>query len=429
MAVEEQLRIMNMKLHPILAALRKHKAGTVLIALQIALTLAIVCNAVFIIGQRVERVNRPTGLDESNLFLVSQQWVGAPSADNADGVEKLDAMQREDLAALRQLPGVAAVTPTNSIPLLNSSWTGSVSHKPGADLGGKGDIRTAYYFTDEQALSTLGLRLVAGRNFNAGDVQHQGFRDQRDRPVAIISKALADKLFPDGNAVGKVMYSDGSNAPTTIIGVVARLQIPSVGSWGSSFAWYSTLIPTRLDGGFARYAVRTKPGQLDAVMRAVAPTLYKVTPMRVLDDDSVKPFSEIRAKAYRADIGMAVLMGVICLILLCVTAAGIVGLTSFWVGQRHRQIGVRRALGARKIDILHYFQIENLLIAGVGVVLGVVLAVGLNMWLMTHYEMTRIPLLYVVTGVLAMLAIGQGAVFVPARRASNVPPVEATRAA
>jgi putative ABC transport system permease protein len=118
-----------------------------------------------------------------------------------------------------------------------------------------------------------------------------------------------------------------------------------------------------------------------------------------------------------------------CLILLCVTAAGFVGLTCFWVGQRHRQIGVRRALGARKIDILHYFQIENLLIAGVGVVLGVVLAVGLNMWLMTHYEMTRIPLLYVVTGVLAMLAIGQGAVFVPARRASNVPPVEATRAA
>ena len=116
-----------MKLHPILAALRKHKAGTVLIALQIALTLAIVCNAVFIIGQRVERVNRPTGLYESNLFLVSQQWVGAPSADTPDGVAKLDAMQKEDLAALRNLPGVASVAPINSLPLLNSSWNGAVS--------------------------------------------------------------------------------------------------------------------------------------------------------------------------------------------------------------------------------------------------------------------------------------------------------------
>ena len=89
-----------MTLHPILAALRKHKAGVVLIAMQIALTLAIVCNAVFIIGQRIERVNRPTGLDESNLFLISQQWVGAPSGDDAASVEKLDSLQLTDLARL-----------------------------------------------------------------------------------------------------------------------------------------------------------------------------------------------------------------------------------------------------------------------------------------------------------------------------------------
>jgi putative ABC transport system permease protein len=419
-----------MTLHPILAALRKHKAGVVLISLQIALTLAIVCNAVFIIGQRVERVNRPTGLDENDLFLVTQQWVGAPSGDDPASVEKLDVMQREDLTALRNLPDVASVAPSNSVPLLNSSWTGSLSLKPGAQLGSKGGTRTAYYFTDERAFATLGLRIVAGRAFNAGDVQHQGARDLRDRPVVIVTQALADKLFPQGNAVGKVIYSDGSSAPSTIIGVVARLQTPSTGSWSSGFVWYSTLVPTRLDSSYARYVVRAKPGQRDAAMRAVPAALYAVNPMRVLDeDDSVKSFADIRASAYRADVGMAILMSVVCLILLCVTAAGIVGLTSFWVGQRHRQIGVRRALGARKADILHYFQVENLLIAGVGVVLGVLLAVGLNTWLMMHYEMTRIPLPYVMTGVLAMLALGQLAVFVPARRASNVPPVTATRAA
>ena len=136
---------------------------------------------------------------------------------------------------------------------------------------------------------------------------------------------------------------------------------------------------------------------------------------------------QIRSKAYRGDRGTATLLGTVCLILLCVTAAGIVGLTSFWVDQRRRQIGVRRALGARKVDILHYFQIENLLIAGAGVVLGVLLALAINLWLMTHYEMTRMPLPYLFTGVLAMLVLGQAAVFVPARRASNVPPVVATR--
>ena len=419
-----------MTLHPILAALRKHKAGVVLIALQIALTLAIVCNAIFIIGQRIDRVNRPTGLDESNLFLVTQQWVGAPSADTPDGVAKLDAMQKEDLAALRNLPGVASVTPINSLPLLNSSWNGAVSTKPDRKFSDKGDnVRTTYYFTDEQVMSTLGLKLVAGRAFNAGDVQHQGFRDNPPRPIIMVTKALADKLFPQGDAVGKPIYVDGSSSPSTIVGVVARLQVPSTGTWVNGFTWNATLVPTRLNAGFARYAVRTKPGQLEAAMKAAAPTLYKVNPLRVLDDDSVKSFADIRAEAYRADVGMAILMGVICLVLLSVTAAGIVGLTSFWVGQRHRQIGVRRALGARKVDILHYFQLENLLIAGSGAVIGIVMAIGLNLWLMRLYQMDRLPVVYTLIGVVAVLVLGQCAVFVPARRASNVPPVTATRAA
>ena len=419
-----------MKLHPMIAALRKHKAGVVLIALQIALTLAIVCNAIFIIGKRIDRVNRPTGLDESNLFLVTQQWVGAPSADTPDGVAKLDAMQKEDLVALRNLPGVASVAPINSLPLLNSSWNGAVSLKPDAKFSDTGNnVRTTYYFTDDQAMSTLGVKLAAGRWFNAGDVQNQGFRDNPPRPIVIVTKALADKLFPKGDAVGKPIYVDGSSAPSTIVGVVTRLQVPSTGSWVNGFTWNATLVPTRLDAGFARYAVRTKPGQLEAAMKAAAPTLYKVNPLRVLDDDSVKSYADIRAEAYRADVGMAILMGVICLVLLSVTAAGIVGLTSFWVGQRHRQIGVRRALGARKVDILHYFQLENLLIAGSGAVIGIVMAIGLNLWLMRLYQMDRLPVVYTLIGVAAVLVLGQCAVFVPARRASNVPPVTATRAA
>ncbi|MBD8899345.1 ABC transporter permease [Rhodanobacter sp. DHG33] len=417
-----------MKLHPMIAALRRHKAGVVLIALQIALTLAIVCNAVFIIGQRVQRVNRPTGLDEQNLYLVTQQWVGAPTGDDADSIQKMDAMQREDLAALRAMPDVASVTPTNSLPLLNQSSNGAMSLAADAKLL-DGNARTTYYFGDENFVRTLGLHLVAGRDFNAGDVTNKGFRNTSEPAVVIVTKALADKLFPKGDAVGKIVYLDGSGTPTTIIGVVERLQVPSTGSWAGTFAWNATIEPVRLNGNFSSYAVRAKPGRLLAAMKTTTPLLYKVNPLRVLDDDSVKSFADIRSDAYRADVGMAALMGVICLILLGVTAAGIVGLTSFWVGQRHRQIGVRRALGARKVDILHYFQMENLLIAGIGAVVGVALAIGLNLLLMQHYEMDRMPVLYVLAGVVVVLLLGQGAVFSPARRASNVPPVVATRAA
>ncbi|HET8898140.1 MAG TPA: FtsX-like permease family protein [Rhodanobacteraceae bacterium] len=417
-----------MTLHPILAALRKHKSGVVLIALQIALTLAIVCNAVFIIAGRVERVNRPTGIEESNLLLVTQQYVGAPTGDDEASIDELDSRLRRDVAVLRQLPGVVDVTSVNSVPLLQSAWNGGVAIKPDAQFSFDSKDFSTFYFLDDHGLATLGAKLVAGRNFKPEEVMHKGFRTSIETPVVILTQALANQLYPDGKALGKVIYVGGSKAPSTIIGIVERMQSPGLGQWANSFAWNATLIPQRMDAAFTRYAVRTQPGQLESVMRAAAPALYKADPMRVLDDDGgVRSFAQIRAAAYQGDVGMAVLMGIISLILIAITAAGIVGLTSFWVGQRRKQIGVRRALGARKVDILRYFQTENFLIAGIGALFGIVLAVGLNLWLMQHMAMQRLPIALVLAGVALVLVLGQLAVWVPARRAADVPPVVATR--
>ncbi|MGH8145396.1 MAG: ABC transporter permease [Rhodanobacteraceae bacterium] len=415
-----------MKLHPILAALKKHKAGVTLITLQIALTLAIVCNAVFIIGQRVDEVNRPTGMDEQNLFLIQQAFVNAPTGDDTASIEKLDAMQRADLATLRGLPDVESATSINSVPLLSSSWNGGVGLKPNQQSS---TAYSTYYFGGDQILKTLGLRLIAGRNFKSSEITHRGSRGKGEPPIAIVTKALADRLFPKGDALGKTIYMDGNATPTTIIGIVARLQAPHI---SSSHPWNSMLLPIRLDSSYTRTAVRAKPGRTDAAMREARKALLASNPMRVMSSGlqgfvGIQPFSDIRARAYRADVGMAILMGVICVILLCITSAGIVGLTSFWVGQRRKQIGIRRALGATRHDILRYFQTENLIIAGAGVVLGAILSVGLNLWMMQQFQMNRMSVVYVLVGIVVLLGLGQGAVFAPALRASKVSPVEATR--
>jgi putative ABC transport system permease protein len=163
-------------------------------------------------------------------------------------------------------------------------------------------------------------------------------------------------------------------------------------------------------------------------MHAAREALFALDPMREMPDTwGAQSMREIRGKAYRGDRGTVMLLATVCVILLGVTAAGIVGLTSFWVGQRQRQIGIRRALGARRIDILRYFQAENLLMASVGVVLGALFALGLNLWLMLHVATPRIPMIYVLIGAAALLLIGQAAAFVPARRASRLPPIAATR--
>ena len=117
----------------------------------------------------------------------------------------------------------------------------------------------------------------------------------------------------------------------------------------------------------------------------------------------------------------------VCVVMLAVTAFGIVGLTSFWVGQRRRQIGIRRAVGATRGHILQYFQTENFLLTSVGVLFGMALAFGINVYLMQHYKMERMPWYYLPGGAIALWLLGQFAVLGPALRAAAVPPVVATR--
>jgi putative ABC transport system permease protein len=407
-----------MEIKPILTALRRHKAGTVLIALQIALTLAIVCNALFIIQQRVAHMAEPTGIDEPNLFVIENQWVGKATAT------QLDANQRADLAVLRRLPGVADATVSNSYPLRGGGWDDGVRLSPDQV---KDTTGSTIYFGDERFLDTLGLRLVAGRNFRAEEIGTMETRDTLSPPVVVVTRALAEKLFPGGNAVGKTIYLVGG--PTTIVGVVDMLQAQSVARWAADFSYRAVIVPKRLVNPYGTfYIVRARPAELDAAMRAARQALIEANPRRVLDDrDGVLSFAEVRERAYESDRGMVVLMGIISLVLLGVTAAGIVGLTSFWVSQRRKQIGVRRALGATRRDILGYFLTENFLISCGGAAFGVVLAIAMNLWLVTRFEMHRLSMFYVLTGVLLLLLLGQGAVLAPAIRASRVSPVEATR--
>jgi putative ABC transport system permease protein len=124
---------------------------------------------------------------------------------------------------------------------------------------------------------------------------------------------------------------------------------------------------------------------------------------------------------------MAWMLVAVIVALLVVTALGIVGLASFWVQQRTKQIGVRRALGATRGQVLRYFQTENFLLATLGIVLGMLLAYGINQLLMGKYELPRLPLAYLPFGAVTLWLLGQLAVFWPARRAAAVPPAVATR--
>ena len=126
---------------------------------------------------------------------------------------------------------------------------------------------------------------------------------------------------------------------------------------------------------------------------------------------------------------MVWLMAAVIVALLVVTALGIVGLASFWVQQRTKQIGMRRALGATRGQILRYFQLENFLLATVGIVLGMLLAFGDQPAADEQLRTAAPAVFYLPIGAVALWSLGQFAVFWPARRAAAVPPAVATRSA
>jgi putative ABC transport system permease protein len=99
------------------------------------------------------------------------------------------------------------------------------------------------------------------------------------------------------------------------------------------------------------------------------------------------------------------------------------------VAQRRRQIGIRRALGATRNAIIRYFQTENFLIAAAGAAAGVALAVSLNLWMVSAFEMQRLHVSYTIIGAIVVLLLGQAAVLWPAMKAASVPPALATRSA
>jgi putative ABC transport system permease protein len=400
---------MNMELRPILSSLLRNRAGALLVALQIAITLAIVVNAVYLTYQRVSKVGRPTGIDDQNIFSLS-----------VTGFEKdfnFQAMVRDDMTMLRQMPGVVDATPISQVPLSGSGSSSGYFSLPNK----KGEESPANYFdVDEHGVNTLGVKLSAGKTFDPQMIELKDQDAQGQPPNAIVSQGLANALFPGKKALGKTFYDDQSH-PFRIIGVIEHMH----GSWVDWDKVDRVILSPQITGPGTRYLVRTVPGQIDSVMSATETALRKRDPNRVVG--KLRKMSDDKQRSYSSDMRLAFTLTVVTGLVMVFSALGIFGLATFNVNNRTRQIGTRRAVGARKIDIVRYFMTENWLVTTAGVVIGCCLALGAGFWLSTQYQLPRLDLYYLLGGVLGLWTVGQLAAWQPSLRAAKVSPAMATR--
>lgn len=396
-----------MEIRPILSTLMRNRVGATLISLQIALTMAVIINSVFIIMDRAATMKRPSGIDSESLIVTR--------IADVDDDASTESVVIADIERLKAIDGVVNATRMSTTPLSNS---GSNSMYRALNEDDAPSTSIALYDSGIEGLDTLGLELTRGRWFDSSEIRFDP-PDGETPKMAVITDASAEALYGDEDPIGKMFYT-GTGDAIQVIGTVRMMSRPWYG-WGDFYT--SAIFPIVERNSLI--VVRVDPERRDALLETVAESLRSTSLDRLVN--TPRTHTEIIARTYNRDIAMNRMLKIVMALVVLITALGIIGLASFSVAQRRRQIGTRRAIGAQKFHILRYFLVENWLITTGGIVLGLVLSFVINHLLVTEYGMPKLDPVYLPAVVLGLWLIGLLATLGPARNAMMVDPAIATR--
>ncbi|WP_440056831.1 ABC transporter permease (plasmid) [Pseudoalteromonas sp. T1lg65] len=394
-----------------LKTLLKHKIGPLLLILQIAITFTILTNSAFVHSVKKQETLRPTGLDEDNVLFMSSNNYLVPDENLPERVE-------QDIHWLKQQPEFVASAQISGAPLSHHGYYKYIFTEPakkGIEAG------TNLFYGNETMVSALGAELVAGEDFVEADVNIVVPSEQTVPSQTIITKALAEKISPDNwrDAVGKFIYFDDS--PVQIKGIINKMQ-GYFTNWRNNE--HSALLPTVIAITTVEYVVRVTPETKEKAKQKLL-SHFNGTGDRVVVE--LQDLAEIKKQGYVPQTSVSNTLLIVIASVAFITTMGIMGQANYSVGQRHKQIGIRRALGATKGNIIANFMFENACISLIGIVLGIATCIVLNYQLMHSFSLPKLPVDYLVLGAAFSLLLGQLSVIYPALKAASIPPAIATR--
>lgn len=415
-----------MSIRHIISALRFSRLTVFFLILQTVLACAFICNALFFIAHQAAPVLASTGIAPAQVLIVDQ--IQSPFTYDTKTHAMSGGLKLADLRALeeriRALPGVKAVSLDMGVPYSGSFFGAMDYHAEHSAV-----LTPMSLYQGDHLLNALGLELVKGRDFRPNEIITMRVAKKSAQPaVAIITEYVAHRLFPDGHALGERLFTgtQPEQPGPIVVGIVRHM--PAYQSAITSNLNAAVILPEVNDGlPGVTLIVRTAPSARRQVARKLPAVIGHNLELSPASYPRVRAFEAIHDEYFQPNRSKIWLMLGVTLAVIAITMIGIMGLTGFWVQRRTRVVGIRRALGATRGDILRYFMVENLLIVGTGIVLGVPAAYGGNLWLMTHLELARLPWEWLLIGAGVLFVLGQAAALVPARRAAAVPPVVATR--
>lgn len=383
---------------------------TVLVTAQIALSMALLVAAGLFIKSlmKVSRVDLGLNIDNVITFGVSPQLNGYDAARTRAFFERLE----DELAGM---PGVTGVT-TSMVPLISGSNWGSGVRVQGFESGPDTDTHSFFNQISPGYFKTLGVPLMAGREFTRSD-------SMSSPKVVIVNEAFAKKFNLGRDAVGRRMSQGGQNLDLEIVGIVQDTKYSSVKQAPPPTFFLASGQAERL--GSMHVYVRTT-GDPERILTATQGVVARLDPN--LPVEELKMLAQQVRENVFMDRMISTLSAAFASLATLLAAIGLYGVLAYTVGQRTREIGLRMALGAdgprMRRMVLRQVAWLTLIGGAIGLVGAYYLGKGAQSLL---FEIQGYDAVVMLTSVVVLVLVAFGAGFIPAHRASRIHPMQALR--
>ena len=389
---------------------RRIELRDALVVLQVAVSLVLVVGGALLVRSlsAAGRVNLGYDADRTAYLSLALDMTGYDAARAGRFLES-------GVERLRAIPQVEAVALTSRLPLSlnNNGFSVYIDGQQLPPNGRAPAIDGAY--VDERYFSALEVKVLAGRGIEAAD------RDERRR-VAVISRSMAQRYWPGApeNAIGRGFRLRDGGDLYRVIGVAADYKVDTPGETPKSYIH----LPLGRNETFGNYVVRTSTAAASLVpamqreLRALDPDLV------FLDRGTLRGLADVRLFAVRAGEWLIGAFGALALL---VASVGLYGVIGYSVSRRVREIGIRKALGARSGQLVGMVLSEGMALVGIGGVVGALMAALVARLLSSVLFVDPFDIVSFVTAFVVLAAVALVANAVPARRAARIDPMVAFR--
>jgi putative ABC transport system permease protein len=387
----------------------RNRTRSVLVIFESAVAVILLIGAGLLVRSLIALQKVDPGFDTNNVLTLRLDLPQKKYDDEAKTAGFFEQLETR----VAGLPGVQSVGLITELPLSGqqNDIPFNVEGRPPVtiDQSFDADFRSI----NQNYFSTLHIPLLRGRNFTEQEVRQSA-------KVTIVSQQLVNTVFPNEEALGKRIVTVMGNQPFEIIGVVGDIRHQSLGSQPFPAMYF----PNRSSGRM-NFVIRTSSDPM-SIVGAVRKEVQALDPDQPMA--SVRKMSDWVDSSVAGSRYSATLLGMFAALAMILAATGIYGVMSYSVAQRTHEIGVRMALGARQFDVLKLVVRQGMLLTLVGVILGLLGALGLTrvMASLLFGVTARDPFTFAVVAAL-LIAVAFVACFIPARRATKVDPLVALR--